>query len=170
MLPVRPRVLEVIYQLNDAFAIRRIPLGDLRQELDFVKSSLHKLGRTLLDLKSHVFLGLDVEGKPDGGEVAPAELPLGDVAAGSEAVPGADGVVAALAVAVDALVVVLLLHVHLVVARQRRRQRRHPRHHPPPPPRFLLILRCARLVCQGPGLRGPRRSPAIPPARPPDLG
>uniref|UniRef100_A0A0A9F3U2 Uncharacterized protein n=1 Tax=Arundo donax TaxID=35708 RepID=A0A0A9F3U2_ARUDO len=121
-----------------------------------MKSSLRKLRRALLDLKSHVFLGLDVEGEPDGREVAPAELPLGDVAAGGEAVPEADGVVAALAVSVDALVLLLLLHVHLVVARQRRRQRRHPRH---PPPTQPPTTRMSGI----PGW-GPRRSPAIPPA------
>jgi hypothetical protein len=56
VLPVRSRVLEVIYQLDDTFAIRWIPLCDFRQELDFMKSSLRKLGRTLLDLEGHVFL------------------------------------------------------------------------------------------------------------------
>jgi hypothetical protein len=62
-------------------------------------------------------------------------------------------VVAALAVAVDALVLLFLLHLHLV-ARQGRRQRRHPRHAPPrfPTPRVPGIPR-----------PGPRRCPAIPP-------
>ena len=50
-------------------------------------------------------LGLDVEGEPDGGEVAPPELALGDVASGGELVPRAHGVVSALAVPVDPLVV-----------------------------------------------------------------
>lgn len=51
-----------------------------------------------------IYLGSGVVGEPDGGEVAPPELALGDVSAAAELIADPDGVVSAFTIVVESFV------------------------------------------------------------------
>ena len=57
--------------------------------------------------RRRTYRGSRVVSKPDGGELAPTELPLRDVPTSGERIADSDGVVASFAVGVGALVLFL---------------------------------------------------------------
>ena len=48
-----------------------------------------------------------IVGEPDGGELAPAKLPLSDVATAVKVIADPDGVIASFPIGIDALIVLL---------------------------------------------------------------
>jgi hypothetical protein len=103
MSPVRPRVLEVVHELHHPASILRVPIRNLLQDCDLILRRLRVMLRVLLHLQRYKFLVMRVPDQPDGGEVAPTELAVHDVAALAEPIANAHGMVTPAPVLVAAL-------------------------------------------------------------------